>query len=63
MLHHFHIPIPPNCSSQVLLYKSTQVADFFARWIQRTSPKSTAQAHAEVRVTRIFFENFSGDQV
>lgn len=40
-----------------------EVADFFARLIQRTSPKSYAQALAEVVVTRRFFENFSGDQV
>ena len=39
------------------------VADFFARLVQRTSPKSDAQAAAEVTVTRRFFENFSGDQV
>ena len=29
----------------------------------RTSPKSYAQASGEVRVTRKFLENFSGDQV
>jgi 1-pyrroline-5-carboxylate dehydrogenase len=39
------------------------VADFFARLVQRTSPKSRAQALAEVTVTRRFLENFSGDQV
>jgi hypothetical protein len=31
--------------------------------IQRTCPKSYAQAVAEVRVTRQFLYNFSGDQV
>ncbi|KAJ9517976.1 hypothetical protein QJQ45_004346 [Haematococcus lacustris] len=40
-----------------------RVADFFARLIQRVAPKSWAQASAEVRVTRAFYENFSGDQV
>jgi len=39
------------------------VAGFFARLVQRTSPKSDAQALAEVVVTRRFLENFSGDQV
>jgi 1-pyrroline-5-carboxylate dehydrogenase len=37
--------------------------DYFARLTQRTSPKSWAQATAEVVVTRRFLENFSGDQV
>jgi len=40
-----------------------EVADFFARLIQRVSPKSYPQAMAEVVVTRKFYENFSGDQV
>jgi len=39
------------------------VHDYFTRLVQRTSPKSYAQAAAEVTVTRRFFENFSGDQV
>lgn len=41
----------------------SQVEDFFARLVQRTSPKSYAQAVGEVTVTRKFFENFCGDQV
>eukprot|EP00877_Chromochloris_zofingiensis_P001060 jgi/Chrzof1/10955/Cz05g18170.t1 len=40
-----------------------EVEDFFARLVQRTSPKSYAQAVGEVTVTRKFFENFCGDQV
>lgn len=40
-----------------------QVADFFARLVQRVAPKHYAQAMAEVTVTRLFLENFSGDQV
>lgn len=40
-----------------------EVADFFARLIQRVAPKHYAQAMNEVTVTRIFLENFSGDQV
>lgn len=39
------------------------VADHFVRLIQRVSPKSYTQAEAEVTVTRLFLENFSGDQV
>ncbi|BBN13896.1 hypothetical protein MPTK1_6g07270 [Marchantia polymorpha subsp. ruderalis] len=40
-----------------------KLADYFARLIQRVSPKSYAQAEGEVMVTQKFFENFSGDQV
>ncbi|GIL46671.1 hypothetical protein Vafri_3605 [Volvox africanus] len=40
-----------------------EVEHFFARLIQRVAPKSIIQALGEVRVTRKFFENFSGDQV
>ncbi len=43
--------------------RKPEVQDYFARLVQRTSPKSHAQATAEVVVTRRFFENFSGDQV
>ena len=39
------------------------MTDYFAKLIQRTAPKSYAQAVGEVRVTAKFFENFSGDQV
>lgn len=40
-----------------------EVADHFARTIQRCCPKSYVQAMGEVAVTRQFLENFSGDQV
>lgn len=50
----------PQCSTPC---GRSQVEDHFARLIQRTSPKSQAQARGEVRVTRKFLENFSGDQV
>jgi len=43
--------------------RKPDVADFFARLIQRVAPKSYDQAMAELRVTRKFYENFSGDQV
>lgn len=39
-----------------------EVERFFARLVQRTSPKSLPQATAEVVVTRRFLENFGGDQ-
>ncbi|CAN0903525.1 Probable aldehyde dehydrogenase [Linum grandiflorum] len=40
-----------------------KVSEFFARLIQRVSPKSYHQALGEVQVTQKFFENFTGDQV
>lgn len=43
--------------------RKPEVADFFARLVQRVAPKHYAQAMAEVTVTRLFLENFSGDQV
>lgn len=39
-----------------------EVADFFARLIQRVSPKSYVQALGEVKISRTFLQNFSGDQ-
>jgi len=45
------------------MLKDPDVEYFFARLIQRVSPKSYAQARGEVVVTRKFLENFSGDQV
>eukprot|EP00250_Pteridium_aquilinum_P010411 c19365_g1_i3 orf=191-1822(+) len=43
--------------------KQPEVETFFAKLIQRVSPKSLPQAVGEVTVTRKFLENFSGDQV
>ncbi|XP_060170212.1 probable aldehyde dehydrogenase isoform X2 [Lycium barbarum] len=40
-----------------------EVSDFFAKLIQRVSPKSYQQALGEVSVTQKFLENFCGDQV
>lgn len=42
--------------------RKEQVADHFAKLIQRVAPKSYAQCLGEVTVTRIFLENFCGDQ-
>jgi 1-pyrroline-5-carboxylate dehydrogenase len=43
--------------------KDSDVADYFARLIQKVMPKSYAQAMAEVTVTGNFLANFSGDNV
>eukprot|EP00798_Chlamydomonas_sp_ICE-L_P031866 gene31866-7073_t len=43
--------------------KKPEVNEFFVKLIQRVAPKHYDQASAEVRVTRRFYENFSGDQV
>jgi 1-pyrroline-5-carboxylate dehydrogenase len=43
--------------------RTPEIADFFARLVQRVSPKSYAQAMQEVTVCAAFLENFSGDQV
>lgn len=43
--------------------RTPEVANFFAKLIQRVAPRSMAQALGEVKVTQKFLENFSGDQV
>lgn len=45
------------------LLREEKVADYFAKLVQRVSPKSYEQARNEVRVTGHFLENFSRDQV
>ncbi|VAH09840.1 unnamed protein product [Triticum turgidum subsp. durum] len=40
-----------------------EVLDFFAKLVQRVSPKSYQQALLEVQVSQKFLENFCGDQV
>ena len=45
------------------MLRKPEVADYFAVLTKRFSPKSMAQAMAEVKVTCRFLENFSGDQV
>jgi 1-pyrroline-5-carboxylate dehydrogenase len=40
-----------------------EIFNHFVRVIQRVFPKSDGQAIAELKVTRAFFENFSGDNV
>tara|TARA_B110000285_G_C15090432_1_gene598752 strand:- start:1255 stop:1509 length:255 start_codon:yes stop_codon:yes gene_type:complete len=38
-----------------------EVFEFFVKATQRAIPKSHAQTSGEIRVTRAFYENFSGD--
>uniref|UniRef100_A0A0A9D7G4 Uncharacterized protein n=1 Tax=Arundo donax TaxID=35708 RepID=A0A0A9D7G4_ARUDO len=40
-----------------------EVSYFFAKLIQRVSPKSYQQALTEVQVSQKFLENFCGDQI
>lgn len=51
------------CSRAAIELRKPDVADFFAKLIQRFSPKSYPQALAEVKITQRFLENFSGDSV
>jgi 1-pyrroline-5-carboxylate dehydrogenase len=39
------------------------IMDHFVKLIQKVFPKSYAQSFGEMKVTRAFFENFSGDNV
>eukprot|EP00742_Colponemidia_sp_Colp-10_P000630 GILJ01000688.1.p1 GENE.GILJ01000688.1~~GILJ01000688.1.p1 ORF type:complete len:547 (-),score=78.12 GILJ01000688.1:117-1757(-) len=50
------------CRKAASLLHEDDVLDYFIRLIQRVMPKSYIQARAEVVVTRMFLENFSGDQ-
>ena len=45
------------------MLRDPEVEHFFTRLIQRVAPKSYVQAKGEVTICRVFFENFSGDQV
>jgi 1-pyrroline-5-carboxylate dehydrogenase len=51
------------CARAAALLADQEVADYFAKLIQRVMPKSWAQCMGEVVVTRAFLENFSGDGV
>ena len=42
--------------------RDPKISDFFCKLIQRTSPKSYAQAYGEIAITTTFLENFCGDQ-
>ena len=51
------------CTKTAELLREDEVAEYFAKLIQRVMPKSDSQCLGEVTVTRVFFENFSGDNV
>lgn len=49
------------CRKTAEVLHDPEVFDFFVDSCMRAIPKSRAQTAGEVRVTRQFFENFSGD--
>ena len=51
------------CARVAARMAEPEVADYFARLIQRVMPKSWAQCAGEYNVTRTFIENFAGDGV
>ncbi len=51
------------CAKSAELMRDPEIELFFAKLIQRVMPKSIAQCLGEVRVTRVFLENFAGDGV
>mgnify|MGYP001822516930 FL=1 len=51
------------CAKSAALLADPDVEAYFTRLIQRVMPKSWQQCLGEVRVTRVFLENFAGDGV
>ena len=51
------------CARAAATLAEPEVADYFAKLIQRVMPKSWNQCVGEVTVTRVFLENFAGDGV
>ena len=51
------------CARAAAMLREDDIRDYFTRLIQRVMPKSWPQCAAEVTVTRVFLENFSGDGV
>lgn len=51
------------CARAAALMATPEVEEYFTRLTQRVMPKSWAQCHGEVTVTRVFLENFAGDGV
>ena len=49
------------CRKTAEVLHDKEVFDFFVDLIMRCAPKSRVQTEGEVRVTRAFYENFSGD--
>jgi hypothetical protein len=51
------------CERAAAALKTPEIAKYFSRLVQRTSPKSDAQAAGEVAVVAAFLANFAGDNV
>jgi 1-pyrroline-5-carboxylate dehydrogenase len=51
------------CRAAAAALRTPETLDYFTRLIQRTSPKSYAEARGEVSVCAAFLENFTGDNV
>tara|TARA_Y100000590_G_scaffold90669_2_gene102293 strand:- start:16209 stop:17765 length:1557 start_codon:yes stop_codon:yes gene_type:complete len=51
------------CTKAAEILRNVEVENYFTKLIQRVMPKSNTQCLGEVTVTRIFLENFSGDNV
>jgi len=51
------------CAKTAEILREDEVEKYFTKLIQRVMPKSDSQCLGEVTVTRVFFENFSGDNV
>lgn len=51
------------CARAAALLATPDVEEYFTKLMQRVMPKSWRQCQAEVRVTRVFLENFAGDGV
>ena len=51
------------CAKSAELLREDEIEKYFCKLIQRVMPKSDAQCLGEVTVTRVFLENFSGDNV
>lgn len=51
------------CMKVAMNLHNAEIFEYFVQLIQKTAPKSRAQATGELTVVRTFFENFCGDQV
>ena len=51
------------CAKSAELLREEEIEKYFCKLIQRVMPKSDSQCLGEVTVTRVFLENFSGDNV
>ena len=51
------------CAKAASLLAQNEVGDFFTRLIMKCVPKSRIQAEGEIKLLKVFFQNYSGDQV